>query len=297
MAWLEQFMNQKDPSRETFQFFKYHGITPYTVNNLYAALHGVFDPLGESVPTRAESFVETFKRNGYITGRATDYCVTEFIIYDDDRYAFLDPVRFDHEAVGFSCDPNTYSEAQSFSPFRKCIYGKDVFEYQFQYAQDFWTTYQQEKKLLYLDFIINHEESQERVKYMDEPLVQFLQTFEDRGWLEDTAILVFSDHGFHFPPAAVYDYYTDIKAERALPTLFINLPRKISDEYRVVMKENQQKFVSGFTIFHTFMTIAEGVGSSHFNSSLMGNLPSNTTCDDIRIFRQACYCNYDPIVK
>jgi len=61
------------------------------------------------------------------------------------------------------------------------------------------------------------------------------------------------------------------------------------------MKENQERFVSTFTIYHTFMTIAEDVLSSHFNSILMGILPWKTTYDDIHIFNHACFCAYDHI--
>ena len=201
-------------------------------------------------------------------------------------------MRYDHEGIPLSCDPNNNYLFYSYGPYKKCMYGKDVLEYQFEYALDFWKTYEQEKKLLYLDFITNHEESQEKVKHLDEPLVQFLQLIEKKGWLEDTAILFYSDHGFHYPPPPAYEYYTFTFTERALPALFINLPRKVSDKYRVMIKENQQKFVSPFTIYSSFLTIAEGAGSSHFKSSLLADLPA-ISCDDIRTFRQGCFCNYE----
>jgi len=40
-----------------------------------------------------------------------------------------------------------------FSIFRRCLYGKDVFEHVLDYGQKFMKAYKEDKKLLYLEFL------------------------------------------------------------------------------------------------------------------------------------------------
>jgi len=300
-AWFEQFMNQKHPDMETFQFFKYHSITPYTQGNLYAALYGIpYEPQDYKTYQEHLSVIKQFKEKGYITGHATDYCDISFASIDEETKNWVQDVPFDHEGITFNCDPEyhdpiDYSYFRKNGPFsmaRRCLYKKDVFEYTLDYGNQFWRKYKNEKKALFMEFITNHESTQEVAKFLDAPLANYLSNLQKDGMLEDTTILLYSDHGLHCG-FSIFDL-TDIRSiERVLPTLFIVLPKHFTSKYRVTLKENQQKLVSATQIHETFLTLIEGEKSSHLNSSIIGNLKSDLTCDDIGIYNTNCKCVYE----
>ena len=64
-----------------------------------------------------------------------------------------------------------------FSILRRCFYGKDSFEYNFEYFKQFWINYQNNRKYFRLDFIDAHEGTGEVIKYLDQPLFNFLNRF------------------------------------------------------------------------------------------------------------------------
>lgn len=65
------------------------------------------------------------------------------------------------------------------------------------YAQQFWSEYQSEPKVLYLDFLEAHEMTFELIEYIDEPLVNFLETQIDP---KTTSVILLSDHGSQMNP-------------------------------------------------------------------------------------------------
>jgi len=302
VKWIEKFMNRKNPDREAFQFFKYHSIVPSTQINLYAALYGITNRTHEDLPLPEKPFVsiiKEFKEAGYITGHTMDLCdVSHVILMNNVRY-FIEEVPFDHEAIAFNCDPNIYypdkwssTFAGMFSFVRHCLYGKDVYSYSLEYADQFWRTYKDQKKLLYMDWIDDHESTQHVMKYLDVDLAKMLMKLEQDNLLEDTTLLLYSDHGCHV--ALEFEHEFDaFLPEKALPAIYLILPQPLAYQYRVTIKENQQKFVYALNIHHTFKAMIQGPDSPTFNQSLFGNIPPNVTCADAFVRNQLCYCNYE----
>jgi hypothetical protein len=88
----------------------------------------------------------------------------------------------DYESMGFACDPNYYNPSNPydakkgpFSTYRRCLYGRDTFEYVIEFGREFLATYKKEKKVLMLDFIDLREGTGEVIKYLDSPLAAFLR--------------------------------------------------------------------------------------------------------------------------
>ena len=62
--------------------------------------------------------------------------------HGEDNFTFVD---FDHENLAMFCDPNYYTSLNShgllfngpYSLIRRCLYGKDIFEYELEYAKQF----------------------------------------------------------------------------------------------------------------------------------------------------------------
>ena len=100
------------------------------------------------------------------------------------------------------CDPNYYNRKDPyplnrgpFSILKRCLYGKDTYEYVFEYAEQFWTAYKDQPKFFRMGFIDAHESTGEVVKYLDEPLTNFLKNWNEKGFLDNTMIFFVSDHG------------------------------------------------------------------------------------------------------
>jgi len=303
MQWFDKFIDQKNSERESFQFFKYHALGGFTQLNMYAAIFGVnkeapLEDFTEPDPPRY-SMVKSFKENGYITAYTYDFCEINSVMLDKDTSKWVREVPFDHEGVGFSCDPNYHdlvdSKYRGSGPFswgRRCLYGKDVHSYNFEYAEQFWKKYKGEKKLLYMSFIDNHESTQSAARYLDKSMATWLKKMEAEKQLEDTTIILFADHGLHVP-FEFARFFQAYEIEKVLPLLVINLPTRLSSKYRVTIKENEQKFASPLQLHKTFLALAEGENSAYVSESMLGKLRNNITCAEIGIVYTPCQCVYE----
>lgn len=61
------------------------------------------------------------------------------------------------------------------------------------YTREFWNTYEDERKIFFVNFLDMHEGTHEVINYLDGPLSKFIREFEN----DDTTIVMFSDHGPH----------------------------------------------------------------------------------------------------
>ena len=81
-----------------------------------------------------------FKENGYITGRVNSYCDKEPVNDNADSSPIIHHV-FDHEGLSLG-SMNPFYDGALFSFYnclvKKCLYGKDLNEYAFEYLESFW---------------------------------------------------------------------------------------------------------------------------------------------------------------
>lgn len=246
----------------SFQFLKYNNINAYTQINVGPMFYG--KPMNSN---SGFHFLQHFKDKGYITGQSTNLCSRELFAverhYHVSKYNWSD---FDHENVAMFCDPNYHNRNDpyplnrgAFSIMRRCLYGKDTYEYVMEYANQFWSTYLDQPKVFRMGFIDAHEPTGEVVKYLDKPLANFLKTWEEKGYLDDTAIIFISDHGNNMG-----EFYklmsNDFEVERTLGTLFILLPKLKDEEKDKQIKENllynEQKLTTPYDIYDTLLHIA-----------------------------------------
>jgi hypothetical protein len=116
---------------------------------------------------RGQNIIKYFKDNGYITANIGNICSKElFAVEEKITSIFFD--KYDHENIAMWCDPNYYDRRNpypinkgEFSVIRRCLYGKEVHEYVFEYAKDFWKKYKKNRKFSRLSFIEGHEISGE----------------------------------------------------------------------------------------------------------------------------------------
>ena len=239
-----------------YQMLKYQNFIFFTQQNVNPMFFGesMFNSNGTSI-------LHHIKRKGYITGQANNICTRQLYDIEDNYTQNISYESFDHENIAMFCDPNFYNPENRFTPYmgpysirRRCLYGKDTFEYVLEYGQKFWETYLNEKKFLRLSFQDAHEGTLEVVKYLDKKLAEFLEFFWHKKYLEDTAIFLVSDHGNNMIGFYNILQVEDYVLEKTLGTWLMILPKKINvDEKNIEI--NQQRLVTPYDIHDTLLDI------------------------------------------
>jgi len=258
VQFLEQFTKyEKDYNKKNmtiFQFLKFHSVNSFTNPNIKAAYFGSkFDGNGTH-------FANYFQENGYITGRTSTFC-EKINVFSELPLTY---VNWDHENIAIPCIKGIYNSFfthKGASVVRRCLFGEDLIKYSFEYMESFWTTYLKENKLFVFDSGDGHEPTGQIVGYIDQFLYDSLKRFYSNGWLKDTTIFLFSDHGQHLGGTFNSLNSNDVRYELSLPFLFLFLPNKeylYKDNLYEIIKRNQQIFITAFDIYDTLINIAFG---------------------------------------
>ena len=259
VKFLEKFTKyEKDYNKKNltvFQFLKYHSLNSFTNPNIKAAY------FGSKYDGNGTHFANYFQENGYITGRASTLC-EKINVHSELPLTY---VNWDHENIALPCIKGIYNTFFTFrlsSVVRRCLFGVDLIKYSFMYMESFWTSYLNENKLFVFDSGDGHEPTGQIVGYIDEFLYGYLKRFYSKGWLKDTAIILFSDHGQHLVGTIFTTLNSaDVQYELSLPFLFLFLPNKkylYEDNLYEIIKQNQQTFITPFDIYDTLINIAFG---------------------------------------
>ena len=261
IKFFEQFIsykggyNEKYPNENfhSFQFFKYHSFRGVTGEN-YPILYYGNRP-------KSKKFIRInkyFKENGYITSFALDVCGKDNTRTGHD---LTDDELYDHQLV--FCDPNMMS---SNSLIKRCLYGNVNSYYLYQYSEQFWRKYQNNRKFSTIIVNDGHEGTLEAIKYTDEIIYDFLNSLYNDNLLKDTTIFLLSDHGCGMP--SVYYLYDFYNIELRLPMLFMIINDRKNIDYNQQyfnIHENQQTFVTGYDIYNTIGNIIYGDNYKNIN--------------------------------
>lgn len=253
------------------------------------------------------SILKNYKENGYVTCNIQDICHKELMkIGPLKNYRFIE---FDHEYVAPSCDPNIYQPGWGLfysdnGILKKCLYGKENFEYAMEYARQFWKVYNKNKRFLRIVNSYAHEYSGNKSKYTDKILYYFLKELYDSGQMENTTLFMAADHGY----VGLFGVYKllgakDWLAESPLPILIIikNDIKNLSFEEQFdEIQKNQQKLVTPFDIYHTLSHNL--FGNNYRNKLYYKKLKTgeslfkyinhiNRTCEKYKIPKSHCRCN------
>ena len=211
-----------------FQFLKYNNFRPSTQVNIIPMFYG------ESMKSqKGTSLIKYFKEKGYITGGSENICHRELFLLEADKNKKVVFESFDHENFAMFCDPN-YNPPNNrvslfkglFSMMRRCLYGKDTFDWVFDFGYKFLEKYKNERKFLRLGFIDGHEGTMEAIKYLDNSLYSFLDFYIKNYFTNSTAIFIASDHGENMISIHHLLNSDEFLYERTLGTFFLLLPTK-----------------------------------------------------------------------
>ena len=294
MKKTSSFLEKLGAKNEVVEFFKHQAFIYFTSQNVMPMFFGesYFKKTGSSV-------FKHMKEAGFVSGATQDQCCA--FLYDLEK-DYIDDVIFahaDHENIAFNCDPNYHSTEHPYSPYsgpysqiKRCLYGKEASDYTLEYAEQFWREYSEERKFFKLSNIMAHEGSGELIKYFDEKLAMFLEDLEKKNVFEDTALMVYSDHGNNmFGLYQVFDL-EDFDVEKTMSTAFVVLPRKhdISEEEIKNLKENGGKLTSHYDIYNTLLDLAGSQATrSDMGKSLFEKIESRD-CNEFSLDLDPKWC-------
>ena len=232
----------------SFQFFKYHSFKYHISGNFPRIFYG------NDISKTNSNFVlftRYFKENGYITNYNSDSCQK-----DNTRtfHNLTDSEVYDHQFL--LCDPST---PVFYSTLKKCLHSKTNAEHLFNYSNQFWRSYRDNRKLSVIILNDGHEGTLEALKYTDIIIFNYLNSLFQDNLLKDSSVILLSDHGVVMPSIySIYDFY--IK-EMKLPMLYllINDRKNISyNEQYLYLYKNQQTFITAYDIYNTINHLLYG---------------------------------------
>jgi len=145
----------KRPSEKfhSFQFFKYHSFNYATPTNYPILFYG-------SPKNRKKVLItKHLKENGYVTCFAGEMCAKDNARIEHNLT--IEEV-YDHQFV--MCDPN--KESININTI-KCLYGKQNIEHLYEYGNQFWRKYKDNRKFLTIVSNDGHEGTLQVLKYSD----------------------------------------------------------------------------------------------------------------------------------
>ena len=276
--FLEKFNENKNnnSSYETFQFFKYQTFkSDYFESSIQTMFYN--STKHQTTDNKNMHILPFLKNNGYITGQSANICSKEFFSDHLEREInFFKNTKideYDHENVAMFCDPFYFDDSNEensdtknvkgiTSAIKRCLYGKNSFEYVLDYGYQFWTKYQDSKKFLRLSFFEGNEKTGEVIKYLDYYLYKFLDNLYQNDLLNNTFIFLVSGQGNSYNDLynsinyLEYDFFI----EKYLGTFFILFDKEglnLTKDDLINIKNNQQNMVTAYDIHYTIKSIAQ----------------------------------------
>ena len=296
MKFIEKYYvknKNKEKNFNIYQFLKYQNFAALTKVNAYPMFYGL--PFSGH---NAKYFLNYYKKKGFITGQTNDYCGKEVFALNKKMAENIDGIQYDHENVALFCDPN-YStpryfftvEKGPYSPRRRCLYGRDVFEYVFEYSTKFLEAYKNEKKIFKMGFNDAHESTGEVIRYMDETLKNFIEYYLKNHMTEKSMIIFLSDHGNAMPDLNELLLSQDKEIEKTLGMLYLIYPdlnvKNDSLYNNTALLLNEQALITPYEIYATLLDNI-GLNSSYYNSEKSSPLDKK-----IDISKRTCELYYE----
>ena len=261
--FLSQFNSHKNTSYEVFQFMKYQSFkNDYHMSGIQTIFYQQ-NPKTDGIKTNNSHILSLLKKEGYITAQSANYCFKEFYSLESE-FNFFEKTNieeYDHENIAMFCDPFFMQEIKNPS-IKKCLYGKNSFEYVLEYGYQFWTKYSNNKKFLRLSFFEGNEKTGEVIKYLDYYLYHFLFNLYENNYLNNTFIFLLSGQGNSYndlySSMNYFDY--DYFIEKYLGTFFIFLDKNglnLTNNDLINIKNNQQNMITAYDIHYTLKSIIE----------------------------------------
>ena len=166
----------------------------------------------------------------------------------------------------------------------------------FNSARDMFESY---KVRLKFSFSFHSKLSHDHINYVtvaDEDLTDTLKYMNERGYFDNTLLIVMSDHGARF--SAVRQLLQG-KYEERNPFFSIRLPPKFIAKYPEIhnnLQINAERLTTAFDVHATFQDVISFKGVTKVASnasrgiSLFQEIPADRTCEDVDLEPHWCLC-------
>lgn len=318
--------NNQNANYESFQFFKYQTFKKdYQISSIQGMFYNQItnqNPISNA-PYKNIHILSYLKKSGYVTGQSANICSKEFYSYDleeeNEFFKYAEIEEYDHENIAMFCDPFYFEDDEDKESYRKnvkginssikrCIYGKNSFEYVLDYGYQFWFKYKNNAKFLRLGFFDGNEKTGEVIKYLDSFLYDFLEKLFNENMLENTVLFIASGQGNVYDEFFNNYNYEDFFIEKYIGALFIFIDKKnINSSYYNLnnIRNNQQVMITPYDIKETLESIAGNKlynemkdkeqktrSNSKKGKSLFRYInPKERNCEIFKLNEEICRCN------
>ena len=158
-----------------------------------------------------------------------------------------------------------------------------------EYAKQFWLKYENNKKYFRMAFNYGHEKTGAVISKLDEPLYDFLFEFYDKGYFDNTAVFIVSDHGNQ--NKGIYNIINknQFEYEQKMSTFFLLLPKnKNINNYIENLYNNQQVFLTPYDIYDTMIHIIYGQNTEKVKKSFSADNKGNSVFNAINEEERIC---------
>lgn len=141
----------------------------------------------------------------------------------------------------------------SYGPFslsRNCFAGRSLESYAFEYADQFFKTYPKDRKFFTTRITAPHEGTMESGKFVDVELRKLLDKLDSRGDLDNTLLVMYSDHGNHLNRIILNTVSGETESKN--PFFFVMVPDWFDSKHGENLFYNRQKITTHFDIFESF---------------------------------------------
>ncbi|XP_014789005.2 uncharacterized protein LOC106882747 [Octopus bimaculoides] len=177
-----------------------------------------------------------------------------------------------------------------------CLGSKPKHQFTLDYLKDFFQKYANVSKFAFaFHGELSHNDNNP-IQYLDKDLLAFFQSMEKGNYLNNTLLIVMSDHGARY--GSVRNTVQG-KLEERLPFMSFVFPKWFQLKYSYFMKNlksNQERLVTPFDVHETMLDILdstrmfEPVDYSTRGLSLLQPIPLNRTCKSAGIAMHWCSC-------
>uniref|UniRef100_A0A182WHQ3 Uncharacterized protein n=1 Tax=Anopheles minimus TaxID=112268 RepID=A0A182WHQ3_9DIPT len=295
-----------------FELKGYNKIDDNTYPNLMAILTGYNNSLAYSVcnPKKVGQLEECpfmwkyFADNGYATAYAEDEASINTFNYH--KYGFVtQPTDHYFRPVALAAEKNLSKKMKNSLTF--CLGYQNYADYIYQYALDFASQYRNDPYFgLFWTNTFSHNDISDPSS-MDLRMKYYIERLEERGILNNSMVVFFSDHGLRFGPVRML--LTGWLEER-LPFNFIWLPDWFREEHPEIvqaLKINRNRLTNPYDLHATLKHVLELSGridnlpgplSCPNCQSIFVEAPWNRSCEETAIESHWCTCaNFQPIDK
>jgi len=176
---------------------------------------------------------------------------------------FTYPSRPTHEIWSPFCHPEYHREPYpfgtlehgSFASNSRCIGSKNIHNYMIEYIDKFVDAYHGKAPMAVTGiFYEAHEGTADLVQSIDEDIVRLFRKLDEKGVLEDSLVILASDHGHHMTP---FGFTLEARTQLYLPALFMSVPRKLLAKYPRYAKNLQENMQKPFTHYDLYWTLRQ----------------------------------------